>query len=143
MIAVKYTGRRALSVISAMRCFTRSRVCAAIAEPSMIRAAITNDYTKTPAILPLSGITICAMKIYTKTGDNGTTGLLGSGRISKADPRLGCTGSLDELNAALGLAGSHAVAAHIRDQLHQIQNELFVVGSHLAVPPNTSANLPP
>jgi len=75
------------------------------------------------------------MKIYTRKGDDGTTSLLGPDRVSKSDPRLDCTGALDELNAALGLAISGVQGAGtspLQTQLRQIQDELFVLGSRLA-----------
>jgi cob(I)alamin adenosyltransferase len=76
------------------------------------------------------------MKIYTKTGDDGTTGLFGGGRVSKADPRIECYGTIDELNASLGVAAVCATGtgAELRAKLRQVQNELFVIGSHLATP---------
>jgi cob(I)alamin adenosyltransferase len=74
------------------------------------------------------------MKIYTKTGDDGSTGLLGNVRIPKSHPRLECTGTLDELNAALGLAGVVASPASLAEALRAIQSELFIIGSHLATP---------
>lgn len=72
------------------------------------------------------------MKIYTKTGDDGTTGLIGGQRVSKSDPRIDCIGAVDELNAAVGLAavGADELAAKLR----AVQNELFVIGSQLALP---------
>jgi cob(I)alamin adenosyltransferase len=73
------------------------------------------------------------MKIYTKTGDDGTTGLIGGSRVPKSDPRIEAYGTVDELNALIGcaavMAGSSLVA-----QLRRIQGELFVIGSHLAAP---------
>ncbi len=84
------------------------------------------------------------MKIYTKTGDDGTTGLIGGSRVRKSDPRLDCYGTIDELNASLGVA---VVSLHegIRELVIQIQNDLFVIGSHLATPDApaaTRSNLP-
>jgi cob(I)alamin adenosyltransferase len=83
------------------------------------------------------------MKIYTKTGDDGSTSLLGGSRVAKSDLRIECYGTVDELNAALGFA---AVAADESNQgvLRQIQNELFVIGSQLAVAngANPQAGLP-
>ena len=73
------------------------------------------------------------MKIYTKTGDDGTTGLFGGGRVRKSDLRIECYGTVDELNASLGWARVLATDS-IGDSLHRVQNELFVVGSHLATP---------
>lgn len=78
------------------------------------------------------------MKIYTKTGDDGSTGLIGGSRLSKADPRLECYGTVDELNATVGLAASAAARearlGDVVDQLQLVQAELFVIGSHLATP---------
>ncbi len=73
------------------------------------------------------------MKIYTKAGDDGSTGLIGGQRVSKADPRIECIGMVDELNAAVGWA---AVPAddEIAAKLRAVQNELFVIGSQLAWP---------
>jgi cob(I)alamin adenosyltransferase len=88
---------------------------------------------------------IPCMKIYTRTGDDGTTGLIGGRRVSKADARIDCYGTVDELNAAVGVA---AVAAgpQLAAQLRAVQSDLFVLGSHLASPSNDSgaaASLPP
>lgn len=84
------------------------------------------------------------MKIYTRTGDDGTTGLIGGVRVRKCDARLDVYGTIDELNGLLGLA---AVAAppDVRDALLPVQQELFVLGSHLAAPdaPPDSPWLPP
>ena len=73
------------------------------------------------------------MKIYTRTGDDGSTGLFGGQRVRKCDPRLECYGTVDELNAAMGLA-IVASPAQVGAKLREIQNELFVIGSHLATP---------
>lgn len=86
------------------------------------------------------------MKIYTRTGDDGTTGLIGGRRLSKSDPRLETYGTLDELNAAVGLAASllPAGAAQLLEPLHQIQSDLFTLGSHLAcADPKYADKLPP
>jgi cob(I)alamin adenosyltransferase len=72
------------------------------------------------------------MKIYTKSGDDGSTGLIGGQRVRKSDQRINCFGAVDELNAALGLAAVAAAPA-LRERIHSVQNDLFVVGSHLAV----------
>ncbi|MCX7606581.1 MAG: cob(I)yrinic acid a,c-diamide adenosyltransferase [Bacteroidia bacterium] len=71
------------------------------------------------------------MKIYTRTGDKGETGLLGGCRVSKADPRIEAYGTLDELNAVLGLLVQE-VPEEDREALRRIQAALFVIGSHLA-----------
>jgi cob(I)alamin adenosyltransferase len=84
------------------------------------------------------------MKIYTKTGDDGTTGLFGGQRTRKDDARIECYGTIDEINAAVGLA---AVVSNepLRSQLHDVQNDLFTIGSHLATPAESpsAARLPP
>ena len=72
------------------------------------------------------------MKIYTKTGDNGTTGLIGGVRVSKADPQIEAYGTVDELNAHVGLIRDSFPSAPSAEQLFAIQNNLFVVGSTLA-----------
>ena len=74
------------------------------------------------------------MKIYTKTGDDGTTGLFGGGRVRKSDARIECYGTVDELNAALGVAKVAAGEGSIGQAILRVQNELFVVGSHLSTP---------
>src|SRR5438270_5915140 len=71
------------------------------------------------------------MQIYTKTGDTGMTGLLGGARVSKADSRIECYGTVDELNAALGLCAA-AADASVVEMVRHVQADLFVLGSHLA-----------
>jgi cob(I)alamin adenosyltransferase len=72
------------------------------------------------------------MKIYTKTGDDGTTGLLGSLRVLKTDSRIEAYGTVDELNASVGLARSIGVPPELDERLGRIQEELFSVGAALA-----------
>jgi cob(I)alamin adenosyltransferase len=74
------------------------------------------------------------MRIYTKTGDAGETGLFDGTRVSKADPRVEAYGDVDELNAWLGVARAQGVAPDIGDSLVQIQRDLFAVGALLADP---------
>ncbi len=74
------------------------------------------------------------MKIYTKTGDEGTTGLLGPGRVSKDDARLEAYGTLDETNAVLGVARASGLGAEEDLVLARIQAELFAAGASLADP---------
>src|SRR4051812_25215555 len=73
------------------------------------------------------------MKIYTKTGDDGSTGLIGGERVRKSDRRIECIGTMDEVNAAIGWAAVVA-SEPMRGLLADIQNNLFVIGSHLALP---------
>lgn len=72
-------------------------------------------------------------RIYTRTGDDGSTGLVDGSRRSKADPRLCVVGSVDETNAAIGLARLSA-PAEIEAALARIQNDLFDLGADLATP---------
>ena len=75
------------------------------------------------------------MKIYTRTGDDGTTGLIGGRRVAKSDLAIDCYGTVDELNAAIGFAAVAGVApAALAPKLKAVQNDLFVIGSHLASP---------
>ena len=74
------------------------------------------------------------MKIYTKTGDAGTTGLFGGGRVNKDHPRVEAYGDVDELNAALGLARAADVMPRVDEVLVPIQRDLFAIGALLATP---------
>ena len=74
------------------------------------------------------------VKIYTKTGDDGMTGLLGSQRVPKDDVRIEAYGTVDELNAVLGLARAQGLDPAADGLVAQLQSELFVVGSALADP---------
>ena len=74
------------------------------------------------------------MKIYTKTGDAGDTGLFGGPRVRKDDVRIEAYGTVDELNAALGLARTELLPAAIEQCLLRVQSELFSVGAELATP---------
>ena len=74
------------------------------------------------------------MKIYTKTGDDGNTGLQGNFRISKSHPRIISYGTVDEANAALGIVLSNSMDEDITNVLTEIQNDLFLVGADLSNP---------
>lgn len=74
------------------------------------------------------------MKIYTKTGDSGETGLYGGVRISKASTRVDSYGNIDELNAFIGIAKSHIELPIVLSQLKKIQFDLFTIGSEAATP---------
>ena len=82
-------------------------------------------------------------RIYTKTGDDGTTGLLYGGRVSKADLVPEACGTLDEAVAVLGLARAHSGDLALSDELLGLQRELFVVGADLATNPDQRAKLEP
>ncbi|WP_077921612.1 cob(I)yrinic acid a,c-diamide adenosyltransferase [Spirosoma sp. 209] len=75
------------------------------------------------------------MKIYTKTGDKGQTALIGGRRVSKADLRIDAYGTVDELNAWIGLVRDQAVNALRKDLLKEIQDRLFTIGAELATDP--------
>ena len=74
------------------------------------------------------------MKIYTKTGDEGTTALYGGTRVPKDTLRVNAYGTVDEANACLGLARSHGVDLALDGELETIQNALFDLGADLATP---------
>lgn len=74
------------------------------------------------------------MKIYTRTGDAGTTGLFGGGRVPKDDLRVEAYGDVDELNAVLGMARSIEMMPRIDEVLVPVQRDLFAIGALLATP---------
>ena len=82
-------------------------------------------------------------RIYTKTGDDGTTGLLYGGRVSKDDPATDAYGTTDEAVAVLGLARAAATTPTLAEELLALQRELFVVGADLATNPAERAKLEP
>ncbi len=75
------------------------------------------------------------MKIYTKTGDNGTTALFGGTRVKKYNSRIESYGTVDELNSYLGLIKDQEISDEAKASLLKIQNELFTLGAMLATPP--------
>ena len=72
------------------------------------------------------------MRVYTRTGDDGTTGLIGGTRVQKFDLRLEAYGTVDELNSWIGLIRSQPINSVIIHDLIEIQNKLFIVGALLA-----------
>src|SRR5688500_19679640 len=74
------------------------------------------------------------MKIYTKTGDDGQTGLFGGERVFKDDERVEAYGSVDETNAGLGVARAAGPSPDVDATLERIQAQLFVLGAELATP---------
>ncbi len=85
------------------------------------------------------------MKIYTKTGDSGETGLFGGPRVKKSDARVDAYGEVDELNAAIGAARALVEDPEVDGQLARVQEELFCVGAELATPHGAKARtaIPP
>jgi cob(I)alamin adenosyltransferase len=79
------------------------------------------------------------MKIYTKTGDNGTTSLFSGGRVSKKDLRVEAYGTVDELNSYLGVARSFEPSEKTNEYLEKVQNQLFRLGADLATPMDAKA----
>lgn len=74
------------------------------------------------------------MRIYTKTGDEGETGLFGGGRVGKDDPRVEAYGAVDELNAVLGMARAVELMPRVDEVLVPVQRDLFAIGALLATP---------
>ena len=83
------------------------------------------------------------MKIYTKKGDDGTTGLLYGGRVAKDDPRTAVYGTLDEVVSALGLARGAGLVPRVEEIVVRIQREMFVVGAQLATSEDNQGKLTP
>jgi len=81
------------------------------------------------------------MKIYTKTGDDGSTSLFGGTRVQKNNIRINAYGTIDELNSVIGLALSHKISEEVKFELQEIQNTLFQIGSELASPENVKSDL--
>jgi len=75
------------------------------------------------------------MKIYTKTGDNGTTALFGGTRVKKHNLRIESYGTVDELNSYIGLIKDQEISNYNKESLLKIQNDLFTLGAMLATPP--------
>ncbi len=78
------------------------------------------------------------MKIYTKTGDEGLTSLIGGTRVPKYDLRIESYGTVDELNSYIGLIRDHDIDADQKDTLKEIQDRLFTIGAALASDPEKS-----
>jgi cob(I)alamin adenosyltransferase len=79
------------------------------------------------------------VKIYTKTGDQGETGLFDGTRVAKSDPRVSAYGDVDELNAWLGLVRASSSDGQLASMLERIQRDLFALGARLADPRNRIA----
>ncbi len=79
------------------------------------------------------------MRLYTRTGDSGETGLIGGSRVRKDDIRVRAYGSLDETNASIGMARAACTDASWLSQFDEIQNVLFVIGSIMAAPDDATS----
>jgi cob(I)alamin adenosyltransferase len=82
------------------------------------------------------------MKIYTKKGDKGETSLIGGKRVKKSNGRIHAYGTIDELNSVVGIVRDSVSNPEIIAQLLEIQDRLFVIGSHLASAPNSKMKIP-
>lgn len=82
------------------------------------------------------------MKLYTKTGDDGTTGLFGGGRVLKASARVEAYGTVDETNAFIGVARATRLDGAVDEVLAHVQEDLFTLGAELACVPGKEAKLP-
>lgn len=82
------------------------------------------------------------MKIYTKTGDKGETGLIGGKRVAKDDARIEATGQVDELSSVIGIVISFSDDMELREALVKIQRTLFVLGADLATPSGEKIAIP-
>ena len=78
------------------------------------------------------------MKIYTQTGDDGTTGLIGGQRVAKDDIRLHAYGTVDEMNSLLGVIRAQGVSQRCDDILSRLQHQFFELGAELATPETSS-----
>ena len=74
------------------------------------------------------------MKIYTRTGDQGSTSLFGNQRVPKSDPRISAIGTIDELNALLGVARAEGLSLQCDEVVLRLQNQFFDLGAELATP---------
>jgi cob(I)alamin adenosyltransferase len=83
---------------------------------------------------PSHGARFSPVKIYTKTGDLGDTGLFGGGRVPKDDPRVEAYGDVDELNAVIGMARAVELMPRVDELLVPVQRDLFAIGALLATP---------
>lgn len=83
------------------------------------------------------------MKIYTRTGDKGQTGLFGGVRVEKSHPRVRAYGTVDELNSFLGRAVCGVGSPEIRERLANLQHDLFAIGANLASPPRVDGTRHP
>jgi cob(I)alamin adenosyltransferase len=92
-----------------------------------VRRLTKREAASAHAILPI-------VKIYTRTGDAGDTGLFGGGRVPKDDPRVEAYGDVDELNAVIGMARAVEQMTRIDEVLVPVQRDLFAIGALLATP---------
>ena len=83
------------------------------------------------------------MRVYTRVGDDGCTGLFGGGRVGKDHPRVAAYGAVDELNSVLGWALTQVLSRETAQRVVLVQHDLFALGSELATPPATAGHARP
>src|SRR5438552_15840144 len=83
------------------------------------------------------------MRLYTRTGDTGETGLIGGTRVAKDSPRVGAYGEVDAANAAIGLALATECHGEVRAVLERVQADRVVRGADLAIPADADGGTPP
>src|SRR6266566_858444 len=125
-IGSRLDGRR-LELLQSARAAPRGRARDPRAHPP---AAVVPEAAAAEGRASGGGLTA---RLYTRTGDAGTTGLLGPERVSKDDPRVEAMGAVDELNAVIGLALLAQRDKRIRELLGKVQDDLFTVGAELAM----------
>jgi cob(I)alamin adenosyltransferase len=99
----------------------------------LIRGSVQPDAIHEPANM--------SVKIYTKTGDAGSTSLLGGSKVSKSHIRIEAYGNIDELNSFIGLLGDQYADGHSRVLLKEIQERLFIIGALLACDPGKAIRM--
>jgi cob(I)alamin adenosyltransferase len=115
-------------------------------DPRALRASLLRlPFARFALCPPDPSDSVRAVKIYTKTGDAGETGLFGGPRVRKSDPRVEAYGEVDELNASVGAVRALVEDPDIERELARIQEELFCVGAELATPHGAKARsaIPP
>ena len=90
---------------------------------------------------PFDHLIIMALKIYTKTGDKGTTSLIGGTKVPKSHLRIESYGTVDELNSWIGFLNDQVIKKHENKMLKEIQDRLFTIGSSLACDPEKEPKL--
>jgi cob(I)alamin adenosyltransferase len=95
-------------------------------------------YTQKVRVSGQSGYNPGMSRIYTRSGDNGTTGLLGEGRLPKFHPRMETLGALDEASAALGLARAQSLHPRTGDLLRETQRDLYAIMTEVAATPENA-----
>ncbi len=110
-------------------------------QPALCKKNNTAANKNSIVTLSYKPIVQMAMKIYTKTGDKGTTSLIGGTKVSKAHDRIEAYGTVDELNSHLGLCRDQIKDEHTKNMLKELQDRLFTIGSALACDPEKETKM--